>query len=160
MTNTSIARRSGSDWEKLFSRMGDFIVGFDRPWWDQVSTLTDTQTSTYPPFNLIRVDDNHYHLELAVAGFDPSELSADLEKNVLTIRGKRIEETDVSEDGNSGKTRVYINRGISSRSFTRSFMLTDNVHVEDATIKNGLLIIDLVRVIPEEMKPKLIEIKV
>lgn len=157
MTNTSIARRSGSDWEKLFSRMGDLIVGFDRPWWDQLSALTDSQTTTYPPFNLVRLDDNHYNLELAVAGFDPSELSLHLEKNVMTIRGKHSEETNTSSEDN--KTRVYISRGISSRSFTRSFMLTDNMHVEDAMIKNGLLVISLMRVIPEEMKPKQIEIR-
>ena len=103
----------------------------------------------YPHYDIQVLDENRYAITLAVAGFDQSELDIQTEKNLLTIKGKK----EATEQPNN-----YLHQGIANRSFERKFNLADHVEVTDADLKNGLLTIQLVREIPEAMKPKSIAI--
>lgn len=126
-------------------------VGFDR--------LTDMLDSaaqfdagvTYPPYNIERTDENHYRISLAVAGFAEKDLSLEVKEGVLTVSGKREAEKD-------GKERHYLHQGIAGRNFERRFQLAENVEVRGAGLANGLLHVDLERLIPEEKKPRRIVI--
>lgn len=102
----------------------------------------------YPPYNIERLDDDRYQISLAVAGFSPDEISVTAEQNVVTIEGNKPEKAE----------RQFIYRGISTRHFKRQFNLADYVQVKDASFDNGLLKIELVREIPEAMKPRRIAI--
>jgi molecular chaperone IbpA len=126
-------------------------VGFDRLF-DMLenSTLGQTQEN-YPPFDLIKEGENEYRIELAVAGFKPEELDITAQQNVLIVSGRKKDESD--EKGSD-----YIYRGIATRSFERRFALADHIQVRGADIRDGLLSIELVREIPEAMKPKKIDI--
>ena len=126
-------------------------IGFDR-----LGALLDTAlraeqaSAGYPPYNIEVVGDNRYGITLAVAGFDRDELDIQVEKGVLTVRGKK------SEDGK--EERKYLYQGIATRAFERKFNLADHVEVTGAELTNGLLTISLVKEIPEAMKPKTIAI--
>jgi len=126
-------------------------VGFDRLF-DMLenSSLGQTQEN-YPPFDLIKVGENEYRIELAVAGFKPDELDITAQQNVLIVSGRKNEDSE--QTGSD-----YIYRGIATRSFERRFALADHINVKAADIRDGLLAIDLVREIPESMKPKKINI--
>ena len=126
-------------------------VGFDRLF-DMLENSSMGQASeNYPPFDLIKLGDNDYRIELAVAGFKPDEIDIVAQQNVLVVTGKK---SDESEDRGSD----YIYRGIANRSFERRFALADHIQVRGADLKDGLLAIELVREIPEAMKPKKINI--
>ena len=105
----------------------------------------------YPPFDLIKLGENEYRIELAVAGFKPDEIDITAQQNVLIVSGRKNEES--SEKGTD-----YIYRGIANRSFERRFALADHIQVRGADLKDGLLAIELVREIPEAMKPRKINI--
>jgi molecular chaperone IbpA len=126
-------------------------VGFDRLF-DMLenSTLGQPQEN-YPPFDLIKEGENEYRIELAVAGFKPEELDITAQQNVLVVSGRKKDESD--EKGSD-----YIYRGIATRSFERRFALADHIQVRGADMRDGLLSIELVREIPEAMKPKKIDI--
>lgn len=125
-------------------------VGFDRLF-SMFDNLTQPENGqSYPPYNIERTGEDAYRISMAVAGFSESDLSIEAHRNVLTIRGERKEEKD--------GTSETLYRGIASRSFERRFQLADHVEVSGATIRNGLLHIDLKRNVPEEMKPRRIEI--
>ena len=128
-------------------------VGFDRLF-DMLenSTLGQGQEN-YPPFDLIKLGDNDYRIELAVAGFKPDEIDITAQQNVLLVSGRKKDEADSEEKGND-----YIYRGIATRSFERRFALADHIQVKGADMKDGLLAIELVREIPEAMKPRKISI--
>ena len=126
-------------------------VGFDRLF-DMLENSSTGQTQeNYPPFDLIKLGDNDYRIELAVAGFRPEEIDITAQQNVLIVSGKKKDE---SEDRGSD----YIYRGIATRSFERRFALADHIQVRGADLKDGLLAIELVREIPEAMKPRKIDI--
>ena len=123
-------------------------VGFDRLF-DMLENSTLGQNGeNYPPFDLIRLDDNSYRIELAVAGFSRENIEITAQQNVLIIRGER-------SDSNGSD---YVHRGIANRSFERRFALADHIQVRGADLKDGMLSIDLVREIPEAMKPRRIDI--
>jgi molecular chaperone IbpA len=125
-------------------------VGFDR-----LAQLLDSVTgevdAPFPPYNIERLGENDYRITMAVAGFGSDDIKVDVKEGTLTVSGKK-EETSESE----GKEVLY--RGIAARSFERRFQLADHVQVTGATLENGLLHVDLVREIPEAMKPRTIAI--
>lgn len=110
---------------------------------------TDRQGSGYPPYDIERVDENRYAITIAVAGFQESELDVQVEKGVLTVRGRKEEPK---------KDSRYLHRGIASRAFERKFDLADHVEVVDAQLNNGLLHVSLVKEIPDAMKPRKIPV--
>ena len=125
-------------------------VGFDRMGSLLDNALRSEKTSGgYPPYDIEVRSDDQYAITLAVAGFEQSELDIQVEKGVLTVRGKKAE--DDSE-------RNYLYQGIANRAFERKFNLADHVEVSGADMHNGLLTIGLVKEIPEAMKPKTIAI--
>jgi molecular chaperone IbpA len=127
-----------------------YAIGFDRVFEDLNRTFANSrQDGAYPPYNIAKLDETHYVVELAVAGFSESELDIELKENVLTVRGNKVEKTGEPE---------YLHRGIGSRNFTRTFTLADNMKVCGATVTNGILAIALEQVVPEEQKPKKISI--
>ena len=134
-----------------FSPFRRSTVGFDRLFDMLENSSFGNGGENYPPFDLIKVGDNDYRIELAVAGFKPDEIDITAQQNVLLVSGRKNEESD-------GKGSDYIYRGIANRSFERRFALADHIQVRGADLKDGLLVIDLVREIPEAMKPKKISI--
>ena len=129
-------------------------VGFDRLFDMLENSSAGQGQENYPPFDLIKLGDNDYRIELAVAGFKSGEIDITAQQNVLLVSGRKQEETD----GDSSGGNNYIYRGIATRSFERRFALADHIQVRGADLKDGLLAIELVREIPEAMKPKKINI--
>ena len=125
-------------------------VGFDRlaDMMDRVLS-TDVGQQTYPPYNIEKTDENAYRISIAVAGFSADELSVEVKDGALTVSARKAaEETE----------RKYLYRGIATRAFERRFALADHVRVSGASHVDGMLHIDLVREIPEALKPRRIEI--
>lgn len=123
-------------------------VGFDRLFDMLESSSFGQPGENYPPFDLIKLDDNRYRIELAVAGFGRDDIEMTAQDNSLVIRGQKSE-----ENGSD-----YIHRGIANRSFERRFALADHIQVRGADLKDGMLSIELEREIPEAMRPRKIEI--
>jgi molecular chaperone IbpA len=130
-----------------FSPLWRSTIGFDRLF-DLVETAQRAGEDNYPPYNIERLGDDRYQISLAVAGFSPDEISVTAEQNVVTIEGNHADKTE----------REYLYRGISARPFKRQFNLADYVQVKSAAFENGLLKIELVREIPEAMKPRRIAV--
>ena len=126
-------------------------VGFDRLFDMLENSGASNGGENYPPFDLIKTGDNDYRIELAVAGFKADEIDITAQQNVLIVSGRKNEEPE-------DKGSDYIYRGIATRSFERRFALADHIQVRGADMKDGLLSVELVREIPEAMKPNKIEI--
>ena len=126
------------------------LVGFDRvaEMIDEAAKIEPTSQG-YPPYNIEQLDDDHYRIELAVAGFTESDLNIEVREGVLIISGAKENNTE---------ERHFLHRGIAERSFERRFQLADYVVVESAELQNGLLSIELKRELPEAMKPRTIAI--
>ncbi len=124
-------------------------VGFDRLF-SRLDTLAQGEAPAYPPYNIERTAENSYRVTMAVAGFGEADLAIESRENVLTVKGEKAEEKAEGVE--------VLHRGIASRAFERRFQLADHVEVKGASLKHGLLHIDLVRVIPEAMKPRRIDI--
>lgn len=123
-------------------------IGFDRLFDLLENSAAGQGGENYPPFDLVKVDDNRYRIDLAVAGFKPEEVDITAQQNQLVVTGRKND-----ENGSD-----YIHRGIATRSFERRFGLADHIQVTGADIRDGLLSIELVREIPEAMKPRKISI--
>jgi len=125
-------------------------VGFDRLF-DLLDSATgfDADGVAYPPYNIERLGDNEYRITMAVAGFGEDELKIDVKEQSLTVRGEKKADE---------KQRQFLHRGIAGRSFERRFQLADHVEVKGADLKDGLLHVDLVRNVPERLKPRVIAI--
>ena len=123
-------------------------VGFDHLSRLVDSALTNDSASAYPPYNIEVLGENQYAITLSVAGFNQSELDINVEKNVLTVRGKKAQREE----------KQYLHQGIANRAFERKFNLADHVEVKGADLTNGLLTLSLLREIPEAMKPRSIPI--
>ena len=135
----------GFDFSPLFRS----TVGFDRLF-DMLDSVPQYDTAqTYPPYNIERTDETHYRITLAVAGFGEKELNVEVREGVLTVQGKRDENAEKS---------AYLYQGIAGRTFERRFQLAENVEVRGAKLENGLLHIDLERIVPDEQKPRRIPI--
>ncbi len=124
-------------------------VGFDRLFDLLESQARSNSGDNYPPFNIARRGEDNYRITLAVAGFRPEDIDITAQQNLLTVQGKKREEGDDGE---------LLHVGIANRGFERRFELADFVRVESADLADGLLVIDLVREVPEAMKPKKISV--
>ena len=133
-----------------FSPLYRSTVGFDRLFTMLDSLSQPDSGTTYPPYNIERTGESTYRITMAVAGFDEKELSIEARAHVLLVKGEKAEE--------NGEQTEYLYRGIAKRAFERRFQLADHVEVTSAALKNGLLHIDLLRNIPEAMKPRKIAI--
>ncbi len=133
-----------------FSPFYRSTVGFDRLFrlLDATAGVEDGQT--YPPYNIERVGEDAYRITMAVAGFTSEDLTIEAKEQTLTVRGEKKAE--------AGKEREFLHRGIAQRGFERRFQLADHVEVRGADLKDGLLHIELVRNLPERMKPRTIAI--
>jgi len=127
----------------------DTFLGFDNIFntLEQFNTVTP-KSQGYPPYNVIKKDDTHFLIEIAVAGFSKNDISLTLEKGELTIKG---EQNSIDED-------EYLHRGISARTFTKRFTIADTIHVIGADVVDGLLLVGLENQIPEEDKPRIINL--
>ena len=125
-------------------------VGFDRLF-DLLDSAAGFEADgvAYPPYNIERLGDNEYRITMAVAGFGEDELKIDVKEQSLTVRGEKKADE---------KQRQFLHRGIAGRSFERRFQLADHVEVKGADLKDGLLHVDLVRNVPERLKPRVIAI--
>jgi molecular chaperone IbpA len=144
MTNSTLTLRA-HDIPSIYK----FAVGFDSML-DELLRISPAQQTNYPPFNLLKIDEDTFHIEIAVAGFKEGEIDVTIEKNLLTVKGAK-------KDGIPDNIE-YLHRGVSTRNFERTFPLGPNIEVKGAVIRDGMLIIDLVREVPEEEKPKSIAI--
>ena len=125
-------------------------VGFDRLFELLETTGRSAQNENYPPFNIERTGENDYKVTVAVAGFKMDEIDIIAQQNLLIVTGSK------QAEGNDN--RDFLHMGIASRNFERRFQLADHIHVTDAEMVDGLLIISLVREVPEALKPRKIEI--
>ncbi|MBV9749229.1 MAG: Hsp20 family protein [Acetobacteraceae bacterium] len=131
-----------------FSPFSRSSVGFDRMFQALETALTGPQAQAdWPPYNIRQTGQGAFRIELAVPGFAPEEISITAQQNVLTVSGKK-----------AGQADGYLYRGIAGDTFERRFSLADFIKVTGADVANGLLLIDLVREVPEEMKPRRIEV--
>jgi molecular chaperone IbpA len=131
-----------------FAPLWRSTIGFDHLADLVDSTLRQATEDNYPPYNIERSGEDHYRITLAVAGFGVQDIAVTAEQNALTIEGRKPD----------GGAREYLYQGIAARPFRRVFNLADYVQVKQASFQDGLLIIDLVREVPEAMKPRRIEI--
>lgn len=127
------------------------LIGFDRMFDTFETRFSNQLNSNYPPYNIVKSDDDHYVIEVAVAGFNRKEIAVEIEQDQLTIKGEHAKDNE--ED-----TTQYLHRGLSARGFTRQFALAEHMVVKGATIQDGILRVQLERIIPEEKKPRLIDI--
>lgn len=144
MNNNALARLDA------FNRA---LIGFDTMFDQMERRHAGSVSNNYPPHNIIRTGENQYEIQVAVTGFDKSEIAVQVESNVLTVKGEgeesiRHEQPDV----------IYLHRGLATRDFVREFPLAEHIEVTGAEIKNGMLIVKLVRNIPDSEKPRVIDI--
>lgn len=123
------------------------LVGFDRLFTEHAQV-----NQSYPPYNILKIDENNYLVEIAVAGFSIADIEVEVDKNQLFIRGERKEEEAYKEG------TEYLHRGLAYRSFEKSLTLGEFMQVGDASIKDGVLKIAVTRIVPEELKPRKIQI--
>lgn len=121
------------------------FVGFDHLF-DELEKLTINAKETYPPHNIVHKDDTNFDIEIAVAGFSREDLTIEVKDGILTVLGEKAD------------TRTYAYKGISTRKFQRTFRLSEYVHITGADLQNGILVISLKIVIPEEKRPRKIQI--
>jgi molecular chaperone IbpA len=126
------------------------LIGFDTMFDTMERRFASQVSNNYPPHNIIKTDENQYEIQVAVTGFEKNEISVTVENNVLVVRGESQAEEDL--------TIQYLHRGLASRDFNREFPLAEHIEVVGAEIKNGMLIVKLIRNIPESAKPKIIDI--
>lgn len=134
-------------YEEPFGRFRPFSVGFDEMF-NRLDRIHNSVGGNYPPYNIVKINEDNFAIEIAAAGFDKKDFSIDLKQQSLRVKAK-IEDKEQKD---------FVHQGIAGRSFERVFALAEHVKVKEAEYKNGILTISLVREIPEEEKP--IEIKV
>jgi molecular chaperone IbpA len=134
--------------QKLFDNLHRTSIGFDRIFDDMLRVNTVQVQQNYPPYNIIRNDETNYEIQIAVSGFSEKDIDITLTDNQLVITGENTDED----------TNEYLHRGIAARKFIRTFSLSDDVVVNAAKVKNGLLIVELEHIVPDEKKPKKIPV--
>ena len=135
-------------------KMLGFSVGFDGLF-NRLNTM-DTAQSGYPPYNIRKINDLQYVVELALAGFSKSDIEVEVTDGTLTIRSTTAKDDGADNDENNEIN--FVHRGIAKRTFSRAFQLSDDIIVQSADLQDGMLIVNLERVIPDEKKPRLIPI--
>tara|TARA_B100000579_G_scaffold44443_1_gene30991 strand:+ start:1977 stop:2420 length:444 start_codon:yes stop_codon:yes gene_type:complete len=140
----------------VWNSLRPFSVGFDSMFeeFDRMLESTERYNSNYPPYNIHKLSETDYKIEIALAGYSKDDIELELKENTLTVRNKAKEKV-INENGNGNGV---IHKGISTRQFERSFTISEDIKVKNAELKNGLLNIDLERIIPEEKKSRLIDI--
>jgi molecular chaperone IbpA len=126
------------------------LVGFDTMFDQMERRFANSVSNNYPPHNIIKLDENEYAIQLAVTGFDKTEISVTVENNVLIVKGES-QTTDYAPE-------QYLHRSLATRDFVKEFPLAEHIEVVGAVTKNGLLTVKLIRDIPESAKPKIIDI--
>jgi len=129
-------------------------VGFDSIFeeFDRMLESTERYNSNYPPYNIRKINENDYKIEVALAGYSKDDIELELKDSTLTVRNKAKEKI-VNEDSNG-----VIHKGISTRQFERAFTISEDIKIKNAGLNNGLLNIDLERIVPEEKRARLINI--
>ena len=151
MTNLSTLRNALQAFD--YNHMTPYAVGFDRTFDRLFDYVTHQAESTgYPPYNIQKTEDYKFEIEMALAGFDKKDIEIEVAEGVLTVKSLRDKDTGATDD-------YTLYKGISQRNFTRKFTLADDIIVKGAELKNGMLTINLERIIPEEKKPQLIAVK-
>jgi molecular chaperone IbpA len=143
---------------QFFNNLRPISVGFDSVF-DTFEHMLDTdfnfpQVSNYPPYNIVKTGKLTYDIEVALAGYSKDDISVDYADNVLTVVSKKDEETKEVEDNNG-----ILHKGIAKRNFSRTFTIADDVKVDGAELKDGLLRVSLEKIVPEGKKPRTIKIK-
>ena len=133
-----------------FDPFRNLTVGFDNIF-DQLSSLSQFEIPKYPPYNIKKVDDNKYQLEMALAGFAKTDLEVEVKDNTLTVTGNSTDDTE--------NTNSFVYKGIAQRAFTRQWTLMNYLKVFSANFKDGVLVVDMELNKPEEEKGKKIEVK-
>lgn len=139
----------------IFNQLRPVTVGFDNIF-DHFERMFDDEvfsvpTVNYPPYNIVKTGENTYDIEVALAGFSKDDIEVEYAENMLHIKSKKVEDKDAKEG--------VIHKGISKRYFSKTFTVADDVVVNGAELKDGLLKVSMERIIPEAKKPKTIEIK-
>lgn len=151
MTNLSTLRNALQAFD--YNHMTPYAVGFDRTFDRLFDYVTHQAESTgYPPYNIQKTEDYKFEIEMALAGFDKKDIEIEVAEGVLTVKSLKDKDTGATDD-------YTLYKGISQRNFTRKFTLADDIVVKGAELKNGMLTIDLERIVPEEKKPQVIKIK-
>ena len=151
MTNLSTLRNALQAFD--YNHMTPYAVGFDRTFDRLFDYVTHQAESTgYPPYNIQKTEDYKFEIEMALAGFDKKDIEIEVAEGVLTVKSLKDKDTNATDD-------YTLYKGISQRNFTRKFTLADDIIVKGAELKNGMLTINLERIVPEEKKPQLIEVK-
>jgi molecular chaperone IbpA len=122
------------------------LIGFDRIFHDVENRIS----TNYPPYNVIKNSEHDFEIEIAVAGFEKNNLSVEVDQDQLIVKGCRSKDDDASK---------YLYRGLAARDFEKSWTLADHMEVKDVELTNGILSIKITRIIPEALKPRIIDIK-
>jgi len=125
-----------------------FFIGFNREL-GRLNTAHKTNTQSYPPYDLLKLDEDTYRISIAIAGFSKDDINVSVDNGTLIIKGEIVEVTDAE----------VVHKGIAGRKFIRSFALGEYMEVTGAEMKDGMLHINVDRIIPEDKKPKTIKIK-
>ena len=127
------------------------LVGFDTMFNDFETRFSNQINNSYPPYNVVKYDNDTYEIQIAVSGFDRDEVSVEIDQNQLIIKGTHAEQP--SEEVQ------YLHRGLAARDFTRSFTLAEHMEVGEGSIKNGVLKIEIKRVVPDALKPRVLNLR-
>jgi molecular chaperone IbpA len=125
-----------------------FFIGFNREL-SRLNTAHKTNSQSYPPYDLLKLDEDTYQISLAIAGFSKDDINVSVDNGTLVIKGEIVEVTDAE----------VVHKGIAGRKFTRTFALGEYMEVTSAELKDGMLYVHIVRIVPEDKKPKVIDIK-
>ena len=129
------------------------LIGFDTMFDQMERRYGNSVSNNYPPHNILKTGENQYEIQIAVTGFEKDEIAVTVESNVLTVKGEGSESVRHEQP-----EIVYLHRGLATRDFVREFPLAEHIEVAGAEIRNGMLIVKLIRNIPESAKPKIIDI--
>jgi molecular chaperone IbpA len=126
------------------------LIGFDQLFNNVERRFANQVQNNYPPYNVLKHDENHFEIEIAVAGFEKEDITIEVDQDQLIIKGQRLKDDDADK---------YLHRGLAARDFERSWTLAEYMEVGDAELTNGILSVKLTRIVPEALKPRLIAIK-